>query len=120
MYKILLLLALTITPLVAQNKTVKHDFDAMTTTGSTEVINVQPGRSAVTYHTIEVDANAATCTYKVEGTVSNVNWFDISGTQSCTSDAMIHIVNRAVVNLRITVATFSGTDVKFYYLGIAE
>ena len=120
MRNLLLLLLLTFAPLVAQNKTVKHTFDTFTTTGSSESINVQAGRSSVTYHTIEVDSNASTCTYTVEGTVSNDNWFDLSGTQSCTSDAMIHIVNRAVVNIRITVATFSGTNVVFHYLGVAE
>lgn len=124
MKKLALLLLISLVPLAAQERRVMYEFDPLTTQGAkSEAISVHVGRSAVTYHTIEVnETNTSTCEYTVEGTVSGNTWFDISGTQSCTSDAMIHIVNRVVTQLRISLDTLTGASATttFHYLGVAQ
>lgn len=124
MKNLLLLLLLSVVPLLAQNKTVKYTFTEFTATGISEPINVQIGGSTVTYHTISVDQTAtSTCSYTVEGTINNEEWFDLTGAQSCTADAMIHIVNRAVMNIRINLGTLTSggsPTVVFDYFGVAE
>ena len=127
MKHLLLLLLLAAMPLAAQNKTILYEFAPLTATGDTNEISVMVGRSVATYHTISVrPVTAGTCTYTVEGTIDAIDdiadeyWADLSGTQSCTANAMIHIINRPVTSLRISVNTFSGTSVRFGYLGVAE
>jgi len=126
MKNLLLLVLLAALPLAAQNKTILHEFDTLTSTGETEEISVMAGRSTATYHTISVRQVASTCTFTVEGTIDPIDnnadeyWADLSGTQSCTSDTMIHIINRPVKAIRVSVKTFAGTSVTFSYLGVAE
>lgn len=124
MKHLLLLLLLAVTPLAAQNVTFKKTIDTFTTTGTSDSVSTWTGRFAATYHTISVDeTNTSTCSYTVEGTINNEDWFDLTGAQSCTSDAMIHIVNRVVTKIRINLGTLtSGGDptVEFDYFGVAE
>jgi len=124
MKHLLLLLLLAAMPLAAQNVTFKKTFDTFTATGTSDPYSVWTGRFAATYHTISVDqTTTSTCSYTVEGTTNGDDWFDISGAQSCTADAMIHIVNRVVTKIRINLGTFTGTGTPsavFNYFGVAE
>jgi|SRR5581483_62827 len=60
-------------------------------------------------HTLQVVVGSpATCTVRLEGSQDNVNWFDLSGTQSCTSSTMFHVDGKPVIYARANLLTYSG------------
>lgn len=50
----------------------------------------------------------ATCTLNVQGSLDNINWFDLSGNQTCTSSLMFHVVNKPVQYVRINLSALTG------------
>lgn len=68
-----------------------------------------------------IAGSPATCTMRLEGSLDNVNFFDLSGSQTCTSTFMFHVVDRTVTFVRGRVLTLTGGStptVTITYLGI--
>lgn len=81
--------------------------------------NVRPGNYTIDW-SISGTAPSA-CTFRVEGSNDNVNWFglDTSTSNSCTTSNMESIAYKPVLYLRINILTWtagSGT-IAFHYAG---
>lgn len=50
------------------------------------------------------------CTLQGEGSLDNVNWYSLTGSQSCTSGNMVHIADKPVLYFRINVLTYTAGD----------
>lgn len=81
----------------------------------------------ITKHTIHlrVTGGPATCTYRLEGSLDpdevTPEWFDLSGTLTCTTSTMVHIVDRPVMRVRGNLLTLTGgtsPTVQLRYLGV--
>lgn len=92
---------------------------AITATGSTATFDMSNGGVPPAKHTITavVTGTPTTCTFVVYGSNDNVNFFDISGTQSCTASMMFHIVDRSVLYLKITSTITGTTSIVFTHAG---
>lgn len=96
-----------------------YDFAAVTSAGAGTVLDLR--KSLIKSHTIEVSVTGtpSACTYRVEGSSNSNNWYDLSGTQACTSNGMIHIDPKPVRFLRINVITLVGTaSLVFQWTGV--
>lgn len=63
------------------------------------------------YHTVQLYVvSPTTCTIRLEGSLDNVHWADISGTQPCTpaSALMFHVPDRGVSYVRVNLLTYAG------------
>jgi len=91
---------------------------ALSATGTTSGFNV-PGSDVHTIAAI-VTGSPSGCTLHLEGSLDGTNWFDISGDQTCTSNLMFHVVNRAVAQVRMNLTALTGgtaPTVTGWYLG---
>jgi len=113
MKRLLFLCALT---LAAQNLS-QVTWPVVSAVGATALF-ATPGSDV---HTVQAIAGntPATCTVNLDGSLDGANWFDISGGQTCTSNVMFHVVNRAVAYVRghVTTLTGAGATVTISYLG---
>jgi hypothetical protein len=89
----------------------------LSATGATSGFAV-PGNDV---HTVQVVVtnSPATCTVNLDGSLDATHWFDLSGNQTCTSNLMFHVINRAVAYVRgnVTVLSGAGATVTVSYLG---
>jgi hypothetical protein len=72
------------------------------------------------YHTVQVIVSGApsACTVRLEGSLDRVNWFDVSGTQTCTSNVMFHVDGKPLNFARINLLTWTGgTNAVITYRG---
>jgi hypothetical protein len=73
------------------------------------------------YHTVQVivSGSPSACTVRLEGSLDNTNWFDISGTQTCTSNLIFHVGGpRSVTYARVNLLTWTGgTNAVINYRG---
>lgn len=71
-------------------------------------------------HTVSVvvTGSPSACTIRLEGSLDNSNWFDLSGSQSCTSSVMFHVYGKVEKYLRVNLLTWTGgTNAAVSYLG---
>lgn len=113
MKRILLALTLSAGALFAQQRT----FTAtLTATGTT------PGQWVeANYHTVTVvvTGSPSACTVRLEGSLDDSNWFDLSGTQTCTSNVMFSVGGpRTATYTRVNLLTWTGgTNAVITYRG---
>jgi hypothetical protein len=61
------------------------------------------------HHTLQVNVvSPATCSIRLEGSLDNVRWADLSGAQTCTSSTMFHVDGKPVVFVRANLTAYSG------------
>lgn len=88
-------------------------------TASLSVVALAPSK-----HTLQVTvAGSPTgCAARLEGSLDGVGWFDLSGSQDCTSGSiMFHVIERPVHYVRAVGITLSGgssPSLKFRYMGV--
>ena len=98
----------------------KHTWSTQDEVGVSNVLDAtleSPDTHTLQYITTGSPSSA---TLRLEGSIDNVNWFDLSGTQNCASSGMFHVVNKIVLYLRVNLLSLSGgTDptVTCTYLG---
>lgn len=99
-------------PLGAQQRT----FTAtLTGTGTTAALWVESN-----FHTVQVvvTGGPSACTVRLEGSLDNSNWFDVSGTQTCTSSVMFHVDGKPLTYTRVNLLSWSGgTNAVITYKG---
>ena len=86
----------------------KIDWAALSATGQTPSVDVST--VAPVRHTLSgtITGSPTTCTLKLEGSLDNTTWFDLSGSQSCTANFMFHVVDRHVDSVRVNLTALSG------------
>lgn len=63
----------------------------------------------VSFHTVSANVvSASACTIRLEGSLDNAHWFDLSGSQDCTSGAMFHVDGKPVLFVRVNLLTYTG------------
>lgn len=91
---------------------------ALTATGTTASFAV-PGSDVHTVQAV-LTGSPSGCTLHLEGSLDASHWLDLSGDQTCTSNLMFHVVNRAVASVRVNLTALSGgtsPTVAISYLG---
>lgn len=74
-------------------------------------------------HTLAVivTGTPATCTIELDGSLDNTNFFNLSGSQTCTANVMFHVIDRPVTFVRAQLTAFSGGSsptVQVFYAGL--
>jgi len=72
------------------------------------------------YHTVQVivSGSPSACTVRLEGSLDNSNWFDVSGTQTCTSNLMFHVDGKPLTYTHVNLLTWTGgTNAVITYRG---
>lgn len=103
MKRTFLLLLVAAASIVAQ--TTRTFTASLTATGTTTATQVEAN-----YHTVQVTVTGSpsACTVRLEGSLDNVNFFDLSGSQTCTSSTMFHVDGKPVSYVRANLLTLSG------------
>lgn len=93
-----------------------------TTTGAVSSI-----RCEANYHTLQVviTGTPTACTVRLEGSLDNTNWADVSGTQSCmgtlssgATGVVFHVDTKPLSYVRANLLTFTGaTSAQITYKG---
>jgi hypothetical protein len=71
-------------------------------------------------HTLQVNVTAtpSACAIQLEGSLDNVNWQNLSGSQSCTSSTMFHVDGKPITWVRANLTSFTGSgNVTILYRG---
>jgi hypothetical protein len=73
-------------------------------------------------HTLQINVlvSDTVCTVRLEGSIDNANWSDLSGSQPCTSaTSMFHVDGKYLPYLRANLLTYTGNaaGVTIYYAG---
>jgi hypothetical protein len=103
MKRLLALLALSSACVFAQTNPTTWTLSASGTTSAV--------RTSANYHTVQVvlTGSPTGCSVRLEGSLDNSNWFDLSGSQSCTSgNIMFHVDGKPVGYARANLLTLSG------------
>lgn len=105
--KRLLLISLLAIVGLAQSSPVTFKWAAMSGTGTTAALPLPYGFSQ---HTIQiiVTGGPSGCTVNLDGSLDGVNWFDLSGGQTCTSNTMFHVVSKPVAYVRGDLTALTG------------
>jgi hypothetical protein len=93
----------------------RYSSTTLTTTGTTASQLVEAN-----YHTVQAipTGSPSACTLRLEGSLDAVNWFDVSGTQTCTSSVMFHVDGKPLTFVRVNLLTWTGgTNVVITYRG---
>jgi hypothetical protein len=111
---LLFLLAITLSAQALNQVT----WPALTTTGTTPLF-ATPGNDV---HTVQIvlSGSPSGCTINLDGSLDGSHWNDISGSQTCTSNIMFHVVSRSVRFVRGDLTALSGgtsPTVTVTYLG---
>lgn len=78
-------------------------------------------------HTVQVivTGSPTSCQIQLEGTLDDTglspNWFNLSGTQACTSTVMFSVTERPVTGIRVNLTALSGgtsPSVSIKYVGV--
>jgi hypothetical protein len=79
------------------------------------------GNTAAALQVVSVSIPAGTnsvCTFQLEGSDDQVNWYSLSGSQSCLSPLMFTVAQRPARVVRINVLTYTGTaTLAFHWTG---
>jgi hypothetical protein len=118
MTKRLLLAALCLASFAAGQASTKT-WAALTGAGTTTAFTVAGNDK----HTVAlaVTGTPDACTARLEGTVDGTTFFDVSGTQTCTSSVMFHVTDRPLEQVRVVLISLTGgtaPTVTPTYLGI--
>jgi hypothetical protein len=87
----------------------------LTATGATSSVWAEAN-----YHTVAVvvSGSPSACTVRLEGSLDKNNWFDLSGTQTCTSNVMFHVDGKPATYVRANLLTWTGgTNAVITYKG---
>ena len=110
------------TAIVVGQVAITYTFPTISAVGASAIYT--PGGAPLA-HTFDatVTGSPASCTIQYEGSNKAApvaaDMRDLSGPITCTSDVMIHIVNKPITALRINVTALSGgATVSVRYLGI--
>ena len=112
MKKIFAALCLLAAPVFAQTRSI---FATLSATGTTSAIMAEAN-----YHTVQVvpSGSPSGCDVRLEGSLDNSNWFDLSGTQTCTSAVMFHVDGKPATYVRVNLLTWTGgTSAAITYKG---
>lgn len=74
-------------------------------------------------HTVQVVVvSPAACTIRLEGSLDNKTWVNLSGDQSCLASSMWHVADRLVTYARVVLSAYSGdqagASVQVLYSGV--
>ncbi len=86
----------------------RYVWPVQSTTGVTAAYDVtleSPDKHTLQFITTGTPAAA---TLRLEGSIDGVNWFDLSGSQSCVSSGMFHVVNKPILYVRVNLLTLVG------------
>lgn len=100
-----LLLCLLALPIFAQ---IRAFTSTLTAAGTTQSVWAESN-----YHTVQVvvSGSPSACTVRLEGSLDNNSWVDLSGTQSCTtSPTMFHVDGKPVTYVRVNLLSFTGAS----------
>ncbi len=91
---------------------------SVTTSSTFDVSRLAPSK-----HTVAVvpSGSPTGCSIKLEGSLDGTTWFDLSGAQTCTSNVMVHVVDKPVDYVRVNLTALSGgtsPSVTVSYLGV--
>lgn len=106
MKRLLLILLLALVAL-AQYPPVYTKWGPLTGTGTTAALPLPYGFSQHTLQII-VTGGPSGCTVNLDGSLDGVNWFDLSGAQTCTSNTMFHVVSKPVAYVRGDLTALTG------------
>lgn len=112
MKRLLALLALVAACAFAQ---IRAFTSTLTAAGTTQSVWAESN-----YHTVQVvvSGSPSACTVRLEGSLDNNNWFDVSGTQTCTSNLMFHVDGKPLTYARVNLLTWTGgTNAVITYRG---
>lgn len=87
----------------------------LTAAGTTQAVYADAN-----YHTVQVIivGSPSACTVRLEGSLDNTNWFDVSGSQTCTSNVMFHVDGKPLAYVRANLLTWTGgTSATISYRG---
>jgi hypothetical protein len=81
-------------------------WSGLSATGTTTAFNVL----GLDKYTVAVTTTGSPsgCAMQIEGSLDNTNFFNLSGSQICTSNLMFHITEKPILYLRTNVTTLSG------------
>jgi hypothetical protein len=90
--------------ITAQAQT-RETIETLTAAGTTSAV-----RAETNHHTLQVivSGSPSACTVRLEGSLDNSNFFDLSGTQTCTSNLMFHVDGKPVTYVRANLLTWTG------------
>jgi hypothetical protein len=96
-------------------------FKTLASSGTTSAFDVS--RLSPSQHTLQaVSSGSPTrCTIQLQGSLDGTTWFDLSGSQTCTSTLMVHVEQRPVSYVRANLTALSGgttPKVAIFYLGV--
>ncbi len=87
-----------------------RSFTAQTATGTTAVLDFRSVKMHPDKLTVQLNVTGSPtgCAYQLEGSLDNVNFFDLSGSQTCTANKMFHLDAKYVRYLRGNLTTLTG------------
>jgi hypothetical protein len=112
MKKLFALLALAAATAFAQTR---YFTATLTAAGTTS-----PVWADANFHTVAVvvSGSPGACSVRLEGSLDNSNWFDVSGSQTCTSSTMFHVDGKPLHYIRMNLLTWTGgTNAVLTYKG---
>lgn len=122
------LMALMVLPaLIAQAQiaaTYRYSWAPVSATGALQYLNLNADLANGTggHQTVDVTLGTGTnsaCTWQLEGSNDLVNWYSLSGVQSCTAPTMVSVVDRPTTYVRVNVLSYTGTaSLTFNWTGI--
>jgi hypothetical protein len=98
-----------------------HDFQPLSSATQSEWVDLRTvlTRTHTVDFSLSAGASLSVCTYNVQASSDAVNWYDISGVQSCMANTMFHIESKPVRYLRVNIQTYTGTGtLSFHYTGV--
>lgn len=92
-------------------------WSGITAAGATTYLDITQSKSydipiKGDYQTVDAEIASGSntvCTFQLEGSNDAVNWFSLSGSQSCLSATMFTVIQRPTRYVRINVLTYTGT-----------
>ena len=123
--KLRFLLLLTLATALIAGRAHLSTFAAQTAIGATASVDLSKLRVWPDKATVQLNVTGAptTCTYQVEGSLDNASWFDVSGSQVCTSSLMFHLDAKPVAYVRGNLTALSGgtsPSVQMLFLGMGR
>ena len=90
------------------NRAALVSFGTMSAAAASNSVNVST--LAPSKHTLQaiVTGSPTGCQIQLEGSLDNVNWFNLSGSQVCTANLQISVTERPESYIRVNLTTLSG------------
>lgn len=121
----LVLFASALLPIAsAQQQAQIYDWTGVAASGPTTALNLRPTwgppwiSDRQTVSLTIVSGSNTVCTWQLEGSDDNTNWFSLSGSLGCLTPYMATVVDRPTRYVRINVLTYTGTaSLTFHWTG---